>query len=151
MNAHAGQLDVLAVRPAPTVLTPHAGELGRLLGVESAEIGAHRLARARDAAAASGATVVLKGEDTLVVEGERLAVNGLSSPALATAGTGDVLAGTIGALLARGVEPFAAAACGVYAGARAGRIAAERLGSAESVIAGDVIEALPRALAERPA
>jgi NAD(P)H-hydrate epimerase len=147
LNAHAGHLEALSARSAPTVLTPHAGELGRLLGVESAEIGAHRLARARDAAAASGAIVVLKGEDTIVVDGERLAINGLSSPALATAGTGDVLAGTIGALLARGVEPFAAAACGVHAGARAGRIAAGRVGAAESVVATDVIGALPAALA----
>ena len=74
-------------------------------------------------------------------------MNALSSPALATAGTGDVLAGTIGALLARGVESFAAAACGVHAGTRAGVIAARRAGGAESVVATDVIAALGTALA----
>ena len=74
-------------------------------------------------------------------------MNSLSSPALATAGTGDVLAGTTGALLARGVEPFAAAACAVHACTRAGLIAAQEAGSAESVVATDVIGALGWALA----
>jgi hydroxyethylthiazole kinase-like uncharacterized protein yjeF len=151
LNALAGKLDVLADRAAATVLTPHAGELGRLLERESTEIAARRLASARETAERSGAIVVLKGDDTLVVEragaaAERLAVNGLGSPALATAGTGDVLSGMIGALMARGVEPFAAASAGAYAHARAGRIAAERLGTAQSVIATDVIAAIPAAL-----
>jgi ADP-dependent NAD(P)H-hydrate dehydratase / NAD(P)H-hydrate epimerase len=146
LNAFAGGLDELANRAGPTVLTPHAGELGRLLEVDSEAIGAARLACARDAAKRSGAVVLLKGDDTLVAEGDRVAINDLASPALATAGTGDVLAGTIGALLARGLEPFAAAACGALAGARAGVLAARTIGNADSVIAGDVIEALPRAL-----
>lgn len=150
LNAHAGRLDSLRGRRGTTVLTPHAGELGRLLEIDSSEVGEHRVALARRAAELSGAVVVLKGEDSLVVQGERLAVNGLSSPSLATAGTGDVLAGTIGALLARGMEPFAAACCGVYAGASAGRIAASGVGSADSVIATDVITALPLALDPEP-
>ncbi|HET8651724.1 MAG TPA: NAD(P)H-hydrate dehydratase, partial [Gaiellaceae bacterium] len=100
-------------------------------------------ASAREVAKASGAIVVLKGDDTLVVDRDRVAVNPLSSPALATAGTGDVLSGTIGALLARGVDPFAAACAGVFAHARAGLAAAAGIGEAESVIATDVIEALP--------
>ena len=90
--------------------------------------------------------MVLKGDDTIVTDGERIAVNAVSAPALATAGTGDTLSGTIGALLARGLEPFEAACAGVLAGARAGRIAAERVGAAESVIATDVSAALPSAL-----
>jgi hydroxyethylthiazole kinase-like uncharacterized protein yjeF len=142
LNAHAGALDTLEKRDHPTVLTPHAGELGRLLERDSAVVAAHRLAAAREAAVASGAIVVLKGDDTLVTEGDRVAVNPLSSPALATAGTGDVLSGTIGALLARGMDPFAAACGGVLAHARAGGAAAAERG-AESVIASDVIEALP--------
>ncbi|HEY7150397.1 MAG TPA: NAD(P)H-hydrate dehydratase [Solirubrobacterales bacterium] len=146
LNAHAERLELIAEREAPTVLTPHAGELGRLLGRDSREVGEHRLASAREAAERSGATVVLKGDDTIVVGGERLAVSRGGSPALATAGTGDVLSGTIGALLARGMEPFAAACAGVHAHQRAGRIAAERLASVESVIATDVIAALPAAL-----
>ncbi len=150
LNAFAGRLGDLAKRRGETVLTPHAGELGRLLGTGSAAVGEARLESAREAAERSGAIVVLKGDDTLVVGPERVAVNDLASPALATAGTGDVLAGTIGALLARGLDPFAAAACGARAGARAGVVAARSVGGAESVVAGDVIRALPEALGAGP-
>jgi NAD(P)H-hydrate epimerase len=146
LNAFAGRVGEIAAREAPTVLTPHAGELGRLLGCDSAEVDAHRLSRAREAAAAAGAVVVLKGDDTIVTDGERLAVNALSAPALATAGSGDVLSGMTAALLARGLDPFAAACAAVFAHARAGRGAAERVGLAESVIATDVIAAIPAAL-----
>jgi NAD(P)H-hydrate epimerase len=146
LNAFAGQLDRLAARSAPTILTPHAGELGRLLERDPAEIGERRLAAAREAAAWSGAVVVLKGDDTIVTDGERVAVNAVSAPGLATAGSGDVLSGMIAALLARGLEPFAAACAAVIAHARAGREAARRVGAAESVIAGDVIAAIPAGL-----
>jgi NAD(P)H-hydrate epimerase len=142
LNAHAERLGDLTARSAPTILTPHAGELGRLLGRDSAEIGAHRLAAAEEAARACGGIVVLKGDDTIVSDGERTAVNALSAPALATAGTGDVLAGLTAALLARGLDPFAAACAAVLAHARAGRASAAAVGTAESVIAGDVIDAL---------
>jgi len=146
LNAHAGKLASLAARKEPTVLTPHAGELARLLETDSDEISARRLHHAREASARSGAVVVLKGDDTVVVDGDRVAINRVSCPALATAGTGDVLSGVISALLARGMEPFAAACAGVLAHSRAGRVAAERVG-AESVIATDVIEAVPAGLA----
>jgi hydroxyethylthiazole kinase-like uncharacterized protein yjeF len=146
LNAFAGQLGPIAAREAPTVLTPHGGELGRLLGRDSEEIAAHRLACARETARASGAVVVLKGDDTIVSDGERVAVNAISAPALATAGSGDVLSGMTAALLARGLEPFAAACAAVLAHARAGREAALRIGAAESVIAGDVIDAIPAGL-----
>lgn len=143
LNAFAGEIALLGERGAPTVLTPHAGELGRLLGRSSEEIAAKRLAAAREAAAAAGAVVVLKGDDTIVTDGERIAVNALAAPALATAGTGDVLSGVTAAMLARGLEPFAAACAAVFAHARAGREAARRIGTAESVIAGDVIDSIP--------
>jgi hydroxyethylthiazole kinase-like uncharacterized protein yjeF len=146
LNAHAERLDSLAERAAPTVLTPHAGELGRLLGRDSGEVAEHRLASAREAAERSAAIVVLKGDDSLVVDGGQLAISAGGSPGLATAGTGDVLSGTIGALLARGMEPFAATCAGVHAHQLAGRIAARQLGAAEAVIATDVIAALPVAL-----
>jgi len=146
LNALGTDLGLLRDREAPTVLTPHGGELGRLLGRDSGEIAARRLAGARAASEASGAVVVLKGDDTIVADGESVAVNALESPALATAGTGDVLSGAIGALIARGTGPFAAACAGVHAHARAGRLAAGRLG-AESVIAGDVVADLPGGLA----
>ncbi len=148
LNAHAGRLGELAGRAAGTVLTPHAGELGRLLGVDSEAVERERLAHAREAAAQARAVLVLKGDDTIVAApGGRAAVSRGASPALATAGTGDVLTGVIAALLAQGLEPFAAAAAGVLLHAHAGRLAARRLGAAESVIATDVIEALAGARA----
>jgi NAD(P)H-hydrate epimerase len=146
LNAHAGRLGDLAARGQPTILTPHAGELGRLLDRSSGEVGDHRLAAAEEAARACGGIVVLKGDDTIVSDGRRTALNALPAPALATAGTGDVLAGVITAFLARGLDPFAAACAAVIGHARAGRLAAEACGAAESVIAGDVIAALPAAL-----
>jgi hydroxyethylthiazole kinase-like uncharacterized protein yjeF len=147
LNAHAGNaLRWLASRQAPTVLTPHAGELGRLLGIDSGEVDAHRLARAREVAQLARAIVVLKGDDTLVVEpGGRVAVSPGDVPALATAGTGDVLSGVIGAFLAKRMDPFVAACAGVCAHARAGRIAGLAFG-VEGVLASDVILALPRVL-----
>jgi NAD(P)H-hydrate epimerase len=146
LNAFAGQLGEVAAREAPTVMTPHAGELGRLLERDSAEVDAHRLACGREAARAANAVLVLKGDDTIVTDGERIAVNAISAPALATAGSGDVLSGMIAALLARGLEPFAAACAAVVAHSRAGLEAAARVGAAESVIAGDVIDAIPAAM-----
>jgi NAD(P)H-hydrate epimerase len=147
LNALAGRLGLLADRSAATILTPHAGELGRLLETDSGHVTAHRLACARRAAAEANAIVVLKGDDTIVVGPDGVpAINGLSSPALATAGTGDVLSGMTAALLARGLEPWLATAAAVHAHARAGRLAAEQIGAAESVIATDVIAAIPRAL-----
>jgi NAD(P)H-hydrate epimerase len=142
LNAFAERLGPVAAREAATVLTPHAGELGRLLGRDSGEVSAHRLACAREAARAAGAVVVLKGDDTIVSDGERVAVNAISAPALATAGSGDVLSGIVAALLARGLEPFAAACAAVVAHAGAGRDAAARIGAAESVIASDVIDSI---------
>jgi NAD(P)H-hydrate epimerase len=142
LNAFAGRLELLAERGRPTVLTPHAGELGRLLERDSDAVGSRRLAAAREAARRSGAVVVLKGDDTIVSDGERVAVNAISAPALATAGSGDVLSGITAALLARGLEPFAAACAAVVGHARAGRDAAARVGSAESVIASDVIDSV---------
>ena len=129
------------------MLTPHAGELGRLLERSSEEVSLRRLASAREAASAAGAIVVLKGDDTIVTDGERVAVNAVAAPGLATAGTGDVLSGMTAALLARGLEPFAAACAAVIAHARAGADAAGRIGAAESVIATDVIDSIPAGLA----
>lgn len=145
LNAHAGRLEELAARGAPTVLTPHGGELARLLGVTSDEVRARRLTLAREAAERANAVVVLKGDDTLVACPDgRVAVSRGGAPALATAGTGDVLSGTVGALLARGVEPFTAACAGVELHRRAGRIVGARVG-VEGAIATDVVEALPAA------
>jgi len=146
LNAHAGRLSELAGRSAPTVLTPHAGELGRLLAVDSSQIERERLRHARAAAEQARAVVVLKGDDTLIADPDgRVAVSPGASPALATAGTGDVLTGVIAALLAQGLDAFTAGAAGVFLHGAAGREAARRLGAAEGVVASDVIEALPAA------
>jgi NAD(P)H-hydrate epimerase len=142
LNAHAGRLARLGERKGPLILTPHAGELARLLETDSERISARRLESAREAASSASAIVVLKGDDTIVTDGDRVAVNRIASPALATAGTGDVLTGIIAALVARGLDPYAAACAGVVAHARAGRDAASRIG-AESVIASDVIDSIP--------
>jgi hydroxyethylthiazole kinase-like uncharacterized protein yjeF len=143
LNAHAGDLAALASRSAPTILTPHEGELARLLEVDSAAVQARRLEHARAAAGQAQAIVVLKGDDTLVVDASGLvAVSPGATGALATAGTGDVLSGVLAAVLARDVEPFMAACAGVRLHARAGIHAAHEKG-VDGVIARDVIEALP--------
>jgi NAD(P)H-hydrate epimerase len=147
LNAFAAKLDELRDREGDLILTPHEGELGRLLDIDPDRVKAQRLKCAREAAERSGAVVVLKGDDTIVTDGERLAVNRVQSPALATAGTGDVLSGLTAALVARGTDDaFAAACAGVLAHGRAGQLAAAEYG-VESVVAGDVIDEIPGALA----
>jgi hydroxyethylthiazole kinase-like uncharacterized protein yjeF len=153
LNAHAGSsgahggyghLDDLARREASTVLTPHPGELARLLDTDTDQIARERLAHARVAAVRAGAVVVLKGDDTLIADPSGLvAVSPGDSPALASAGSGDVLCGVIAALLSQGLPPFTAAAAGVLLHVQAGRQAARTQGAAEGVIATDVIAALP--------
>jgi len=130
--------------PAPRVLTPHEGELARLLGRESKEITAHRLASVQEAAEKFRAVVVLKGEDSLVAaSGCGVLVCALGLPSLSTAGTGDVLTGVTAAFLAKGMEPQRAAAAACAAQQLAARAASQRYG----LVASDVVEALPRALA----
>jgi hydroxyethylthiazole kinase-like uncharacterized protein yjeF len=153
LNAHAGNpgahggyghLDDLSGRTAATVLTPHPGELARLLDTDTEHISRERLEHVRLAAARASAVVVLKGDDTLIADPSGLvAVSPGDSPALATAGSGDVLSGVIAALLSQGLEPFAAAAAGVLLHVQAGRLAARAQGAAEGVIATDVIASLP--------
>jgi ADP-dependent NAD(P)H-hydrate dehydratase / NAD(P)H-hydrate epimerase len=148
LNAHVGYLQQLAKRPPASVLTPHAGELARLLESDSETIERRRLAHARVAAQRAGAVVVLKGDDTLVADPSGLVgVSPGDSPGLATAGTGDVLCGVVAALLSQGLDPFPAACAAVSLHAQAGRLAARTVGSAEGVIASDVIAALPAARA----
>jgi ADP-dependent NAD(P)H-hydrate dehydratase / NAD(P)H-hydrate epimerase len=129
--------------PAPRVLTPHEGELGRLLGRESQDVAAHRLAAVREAAEKFQCVVVLKGEDSLVAApGGGVLVSALGLPSLATAGTGDVLTGITAAFLAKGMEPQLAAAAACAAQQLASHKAPQRYG----LVASDVIEALPRVL-----
>jgi hydroxyethylthiazole kinase-like uncharacterized protein yjeF len=129
-------------RSAPTVLTPHSGELARLLGRESASVDAHRVSAAREAAEEFDCVCLLKGADTIVASPDgSVLVCRLEHPSLATAGTGDVLTGVIAAFLAKGVEArFAAAAGAVACDAAAG------LGPERGLIASDVASLLPAAL-----
>jgi NAD(P)H-hydrate epimerase len=128
----------------PRVLTPHEGELARLLGRTSAEIAAHRVASVCEATERFGCVVVLKGPDTLVAAPARgLIVCALGLPSLATAGTGDVLTGIVSAFLAKGMDPQLAAAAGAVAQQRASVEAPQRSG----LVASDLIDALPRVLA----
>lgn len=141
--------DVIAGRNSPTLVTPHAGELGRLLGSGAREVSAHRLDSARMAAVQNNCCVLLKGSDTLVVEGERVAVNSTGGIALATAGTGDVLSGVIGALLSRGMDTYEAARAGAWAHGRAAELWLQESGwPAESMVATDLLEYLPLAVGE---
>jgi NAD(P)H-hydrate epimerase len=134
-------------RSAATVLTPHSGELGRLIGEESSWVDAHRVEALSRAVDRFRCVVLLKGADTLIgAPGDRVFVHAThTTPALATAGTGDVLTGITAAFLAKGMEPqLAAAAASVAHG-----VAALRSGKPRGMVAGDVIEALPHALGDQ--
>jgi NAD(P)H-hydrate epimerase len=125
-------------RETPLLLTPHGGELKRLLAATGAN-------DAAELARHSNAVVVAKGPETLIVSPTRSHVSASATPALAKAGTGDVLSGIIGSLLAQGMEPFEAAVTGVELHSAAGRIAERRYGM-RSVMAEDVVEAISEAI-----
>ena len=143
LNALADNQRLLARLPARRVLTPHPGEMGRLMGRPVAEIQADRVGVARRAAGDWKAVVVLKGAHTVVAapDGE-VSVDAHQVPALASGGTGDVLAGMITALLAQGLEPFTAAVSAVYIHAEAGLRISRRIGDA-GLLASDLLEEIP--------
>ncbi|HEV8580867.1 MAG TPA: NAD(P)H-hydrate dehydratase [Thermoanaerobaculia bacterium] len=147
LNAFAGRAGELAGRRAETILTPHPGELGRLLGISTSQIQEDRVAAARGAAEETGAIVVLKGHLTLVASGTAVFVNPTGNPGMATGGTGDVLTGLIAGLLAQGLDALDATVAAVYLHGLAGDLAAGRLGEIP-LAAGDLIEILPAAFAE---
>ena len=139
LNALAGDVEPLRARHVPTVVTPHDGEYERLAGEP---VGADRLAAAHRLAERSGAVVLLKGPATIVAEpGGRTAINPTGGPWLATAGTGDVLSGIIGGLIAGGTDVFEGAVAAAWLHGRA----ADHAGHT-GLIASDLIEALPRTL-----
>lgn len=145
LNVFAGQMDELTKRTCPLVITPHPGEMARLLGQSTAEVQAHRFETARESAKRARAVTILKGAGTLVAEaGQPLAINMTGNPGMATGGMGDVLAGLLGGLLAQGLKPFDAARAAVFLHGRAGDRAADEK-SAPGIIAGDLIEELPYA------
>lgn len=146
LNAFSGDGGALAGRRSDAVLTPHVGEFARLTGVRQRDLDADRPAHVRALAKQTGAVALLKGSRTVIADPDgRLFVNVTGSPALATAGTGDVLTGMVGGLLARGIAPLESAAAGAYLHGLAGLFAGRDLG--EGAIAGDVLERVPEAVA----
>jgi hydroxyethylthiazole kinase-like uncharacterized protein yjeF len=138
----------LLPRAAPTLITPHAGELARLLGTDGASVEARRLEHARRAADGLGVTVLLKGSTTVVAPpgDQPVLVNPTGTPWLATAGSGDVLSGLAGALLAQGLAPAEAGLAGAYLHGLAARLAAQPSGGSQAPIgASEVVRALPAA------
>jgi hydroxyethylthiazole kinase-like uncharacterized protein yjeF len=130
------------------VLTPHPGEMAVMTGLEANVIQADRVQTAERFANQWGHVVVLKGANTVVAEpsGKTVMVP-VADPALARAGSGDVLAGIIAGLRAQGLPAFEAAYCGAWIHAHCGLSAAQKLGTHSSVIAGDLISAIPRVFA----
>ena len=147
LNLLRGKLGMLVGRPGPTILTPHPGEAARLLGLAASSVVADPESAARRLAAESGATVVLKGFRSLVATPAGRVARVLSgNPGLATGGSGDVLTGVVGTLLARGLPAWEAATAGTYLHGLAGDLVRERLGE-ESLRASDLPEELGRAFA----
>ena len=147
----ADGLNCLAKSPAtlrgassPRVLTPHPGEAARLLGTDPRRVQSDRVGTAGALAQKFGAVVVLKGHGTVVSDGERVFTNDTGNPGMATGGTGDVLTGVLGALLAGGMATFEATVLAVHVHGLAGDLAAERLGQT-SLTAEDLIAFLPAA------
>jgi len=145
LNAFAGRAALLARRPAPTVLTPHPGEAARLLDATIRDVQADRLRAAASLSRRTGAVVVLKGAGSLIATPDgRVAANPTGTPLLATAGSGDVLTGAIGAFLASGLPAREAALAGVYLHGAAAERLSIRLGDA-GLLTADLADALPLA------
>jgi len=144
INALADHPGLVAIigHDAPIVLTPHPGEMARLIGGTIEDVQADRVAIARRKAQEWGAVVVLKGARTVVADPDGpAAIIPTGNPGMATGGTGDVLAGLLGALLAGGMRPREAARVGAWVHGRAGDIAASRFGE-RGMVAGDLAEAI---------
>jgi NAD(P)H-hydrate epimerase len=146
INALAGKIETLAKAAAPLILTPHPGELARLLGIGREEVIHDRIAIAQKVATSFRVHLVLKGGRTLVVDPEgRVAINMTGNPGMATGGTGDVLSGMIAGLVAQGVNPGLAARAGVHLHGVAGDLAAEAIGQ-EAMLASDLMARIPDAI-----
>jgi len=146
LSAIAGHSDMVRDRKTTTVLTPHLGEMSRLLGVDSREVMEDRVDMALKAARMYGATVVLKGSTTVIATGGGVALNLSGNPGMATAGCGDVLSGTIPAMVGSGLALDDAAQTGTFIHGMAGDLAAAQKGI-DGIVATDVMEQLPHACA----
>jgi NAD(P)H-hydrate epimerase len=145
LNNVAGHVESLRKHRGPLVLTPHPGEFARLAGTDISTVQSARREHAVHFAMENHVVVVLKGHATVVSDGRRVYLNNTGNPGMATGGTGDVLAGLTAALLAQGLETFAAAQLAVYLHGLAGDLARDELGET-SLIASDLLDFLPRAI-----
>ncbi len=149
LSALAGHLDALGRAPAPRLLTPHPGEMARMLGVSVSQIQYDRFESVRSFCVGHRVSLALKGAGTVIGGPDgRLFVNSTGNPGMAKGGSGDVLTGMVGAFLARGLEPEAALQAGCYLHGLAGDLACAERGE-EGLLAGDIIEAIPAALRRR--
>lgn len=146
LTALAGHLDLLKTASAPRCLTPHPGEMARLLGVTTADVQADRIGSVRSFCQRYRTFLVLKGARSVLGEpGGTIYINPTGNPGMATGGSGDVLTGMIGSFLARGMDPRNALLAAVFLHGLAGDLAQEEKGE-EGLIAGDILEAVPRAI-----
>lgn len=146
INALIGKLNILYNRKVELVITPHPGEMSRLLNLKIAKIQRHRTKIAKDFAKKYSVTVVLKGYRTVVAASNgQLYINETGNPGMASAGCGDILTGIIAAFLGQGMRCFKAARLGVYIHGLAGDIAVKEKGES-SLIASDILDKLPQAL-----
>jgi ADP-dependent NAD(P)H-hydrate dehydratase / NAD(P)H-hydrate epimerase len=148
LNAIAGKMSILKKRNAATVLTPHVGEMARMMKKDAELIGEQRLEMAKELASDTGCVVCLKGHKTVIAEASgRSFVNNTGNSGMATGGSGDVLTGIIASFIGQGLEPYSASVSAVYLHGLAGDIACQKKG-AFSMIASDIIECLPEAFAK---
>jgi len=146
LNVIAGHLDVLKRAGSPLVLTPHPGEMARLMRKNTAHVQGNRVGVASEFAKKHGVTLVLKGVRTVIAGTDgTVFINPTGNPGMATAGTGDLLSGIIGGLVGQGYDPIAAAVIGVYLHGLAGDRVAERMGDA-GMVATDILDEVPSAL-----
>jgi len=146
LNAFTSRANDINPRSLPRVITPHPGELARIMNTDTKSINGNRIAAAREAARACNCVVVLKGYQTLVAEPDgHVFVNPTGNPGMATGGMGDVLSGVVAALLARDVDPLDAACAAVYLHGLAGDILKEEIGDI-GLFATEVADRIPRAI-----
>lgn len=145
LNALAGSTDIITKCKAPLVLTPHPGEMSRLLGIKTEEVQNNRVEITLESAKKWNAVVILKGDRSVIAGPDgSLYVNPTGNPGMASGGTGDILTGMIAAFIAQGLTPINAAVTGVYFHGLAGDLAAEKKGMI-SLVAGDLLDYMPQA------
>jgi ADP-dependent NAD(P)H-hydrate dehydratase / NAD(P)H-hydrate epimerase len=146
LNALVGNLNILKETKTAKILTPHPGELARLLGMKKESVEANRKKICIELAAKLNCVILLKGPQTIVASSSHIYINKTGNAGMATAGSGDVLTGMIASFLGQGLSAFQAAKYGAYYHGKAGDVAARRIGSRISLIATDLIDAIPHVL-----